>query len=157
MSTPKIATSIQPCSPQGGFTNQPFIDFKAPENARKMQAALEFVASSLGREYDLVIGGKRLKTKDKIRSVNPARPAQIVGIHQKAGAEHAEQAMAAALSAFESWSRTTLESRVSLLLNAARIIRGRSFEFCAWLTFEVGKNWAEADADVGPVTRAAVF
>src|SRR6202044_3506081 len=23
------------------------------------------------------------------------------------------------------------------------------FEFCAWLTYEVGKNWAEADADVG--------
>jgi 1-pyrroline-5-carboxylate dehydrogenase len=31
----------------------------------------------------------------------------------------------------------------------ARIIRNRKFEFSAWLTFEVGKNWAEADADVG--------
>ena len=39
--------------------------------------------------------------------------------------------------------------RVSLLLNAAQIIRERNFEFCAWLTYEVGKNWAEADADVG--------
>jgi 1-pyrroline-5-carboxylate dehydrogenase len=149
MSTKNCATSIQPCSPQGGFANQPFIDFKAPENARKMQAALELVSSQLGREYDLVIGGQHIKTGDKICSLNPARPAQIVGIHQKAGAEHAGQAMAAALSAFELWSRTTVESRVSLLLNAARIIRDRSFEFCAWLTFEVGKNWAEADADVG--------
>ncbi len=25
----------------------------------------------------------------------------------------------------------------------------RKFEFMAWLTYEVGKNWAEADADVG--------
>jgi 1-pyrroline-5-carboxylate dehydrogenase len=149
MSTKDCTTSIQPCSPQGEFANQPFIDFKAPESARKMQAALELVSGQLGREYDLVIGGQRLKTKDKIRSVNPARPAQIAGIHQKAGAEHAEQAMAAALRSFESWSRTPVESRVSLLLNAARIIRNRSFEFCAWLTYEVGKNWAEADADVG--------
>jgi 1-pyrroline-5-carboxylate dehydrogenase len=39
--------------------------------------------------------------------------------------------------------------RVSLLLGAADIIRQRKFEFCAWLTCEVGKNWAEADADVG--------
>ena len=39
--------------------------------------------------------------------------------------------------------------RVSLLLGAAEIIRQRKFEFCAWLTYEVGKNWAEADADVG--------
>ena len=149
MSNKNLTSSIQPCSPQGGFANQPFIDFKAPENARKMQTALELVSSQLGREYDLIIGGKRLKTKDNIRSVNPARPAQIVGIHQKAGAEHAEQAMAAALRAFESWSRVSTEQRVSLLLNAARIIRNRSFEFCAWLTFETGKNWAEADADVG--------
>ena len=39
--------------------------------------------------------------------------------------------------------------RASLLLHAAEIIRERKFEFCAWLTYEVGKNWAEADADVG--------
>ena len=55
----------------------------------------------------------------------------------------------AALEAFEIWSRTSVEKRVSLLLNAAQIIRERNFEFCAWLTYEVGKNWAEADADVG--------
>jgi 1-pyrroline-5-carboxylate dehydrogenase len=39
--------------------------------------------------------------------------------------------------------------RVSLLLHAADLIRQRKFEFMAWLTYEVGKNWAEADADVG--------
>jgi 1-pyrroline-5-carboxylate dehydrogenase len=41
------------------------------------------------------------------------------------------------------------EERASLLLGAAEIIRKRKFEFMAWLTYEVGKNWAEADADVG--------
>jgi len=149
MTNASLTTQIQPRSPQGGFVNEPFIDFKAPENARKMQAALDLVSNQLGREYDLIIGGRRLKTEGKIRSLNPARPAQIVGVHQKASAEHAEQAMAAALRAFEFWSRVSTEQRVSLLLNAAEIIRARKFEFCAWLTFEVGKNWAEADADVG--------
>lgn len=149
MATLPLATQIQPRLPQGGFVNQQFIDFKVQENSRKMREALGLVSSQLGREYDLVIGGHRLKTEDKIRSLNPARPAQIVGIHQKAGAEHAVQAMAAALRAFEAWCRTPIESRVSLLLNAAEIIRQRHFEFCAWLTYEVGKNWAEADADVG--------
>ena len=148
MATPSLTTQIQPHTPQGGFANEPFVDFKAPENARAMQDALAQVASQLGREYDLVIGGRSLKTEGKIRSLNPARPAQVVGVHQKAGAEHAEQAMQAALQAFETWSRTSTETRVSLLLNAAAIIRSRKFEFCAWLTYEVGKNWAEADADV---------
>jgi len=149
MATASLATHIEPRSPKGGFANEPFIDFKTPENARAMKAALDQVGGQLGREYDLIIGGRRLKTEGKIRSLNPARPAQVVGIHQKAGAEHAEEAMAAALSAYEIWSRTSTDQRVSLLLNAAEIIRSRHFEFCAWLTYEVGKNWAEADADVG--------
>lgn len=148
MATAALPTQIQPRSPQGGFANEPFTDFKSPENARAMQAALDLVADQLGREYDLIIGGRRLKTAGKIRSLNPARPAQVVAVHQKAGAEHAEEVMQAALEAFESWSRTSVETRVSLLLNAAGIIRDRKFEFCAWLTYEVGKNWVEADADV---------
>jgi 1-pyrroline-5-carboxylate dehydrogenase len=148
MKTDSLDTQIQLLSPQAVFRNEQFIDFKAPEIARKMKAALDLVACQLGREYELVLGGLRLKTESKIRSLNPARPAQIVGIHQKAGAEHAEQAMQAALKAFASWSRTSAETRVSLILTAADMIRQRKFEFCAWLTYEVGKNWAEADADV---------
>jgi 1-pyrroline-5-carboxylate dehydrogenase len=148
MATATLPTQIVPCSPQGGFTNEPFVDFKQPENARAMREALELVESQLGREYDLIIGGDRIRTEGKIRSLNPARPAQVVGVHQKAGAEHAEDAMQAALRAFEFWSRVSTEQRVSLLLGAAAIIRERKFEFMAWLTYEVGKNWAEADADV---------
>jgi 1-pyrroline-5-carboxylate dehydrogenase len=149
MATTLLSSQIQPCSPQGEFVNEPFLDFKLPENARKMQEALNLVSSQLGREYPLIIGGGRLTTGNKIRSVNPARPAEIVGVHQKAGAEHVELAMTAALDAFASWSRTPVETRASLLLRAASIIRERKFEFRAWLTFEVGKNWAEADADAG--------
>src|ERR1035437_5015693 len=149
MTTAFVYPSIQPRSPQGGFVNEPFVDFKTPENARAMKSALDEVASQLGREYDLIIGGRRLKTQDKIRSINPARPAQVVGVHQKAGAEHAEEAVAAAHRAFEFWSKTSTGERVSLLLNAAEIIRRRKFEFMTWLIYEAGKNWAEADADVG--------
>ena len=149
MATVTLTTEIEPRSPQGEFRNEPFTNFKDPETSREMKAALDFVAGHLGHEYDLIIGGQRLRTEGKIKSVNPARPSQVVGVHQKAGAEHAEKAMRAALEAFESWSRTSVQTRVSLLLNAAQIIRKRKLEFCAWLTYEVGKNWAEADADVG--------
>ena len=140
--------NIELRSPEGEFVNEPFVNFGDPENARAMQAALDHVATQLGREYDLVIGGHREKTAGKIKSLNPARPAQVVGVHQKAGAEHAQDAMDAALRAFHGWSRVPVQVRASLLLNAADIIRRRKFEFSAWLTYEVGKNWAEADADV---------
>jgi 1-pyrroline-5-carboxylate dehydrogenase len=148
MPTAQISTVIQPVAPRGPFHNEPFIDFKDPQNVHAMQAALTRVGDMLGHEYELVIGSERSKTAEKIESLNPARPAQVVGIHQKAGLEHAERAMQAALEAFSHWKYVTFEERAALLLHAAELIRKRKFEFCAWLTYEVGKNWVEADADV---------
>ena len=148
MATADISTVILPLSPSGDFRNEPFVDFKSSANEHAMRAALERVGAMLGHEYELIIGGERVRVASKLRSTNPAHPAQVIGIHPEAGAEHAEQAMAAALKAFESWQLVSPEQRASLLLRAAAIIRDRKFEFCAWLTYEVGKNWAEADADV---------
>ena len=100
MSTAQISTVIQPIAPRGEFRNEPFIDFHDSENVHAMQAALTRVGDMLGHEYELVIGGERSRTASKIESLNPARPAQVVGVHQKAGLEHAERAMRAALEAF---------------------------------------------------------
>jgi len=135
-------------SHQGPFINEPFFDFTKEENARKMRAAIERVRGQLGREYDLIIGGQRVKTADKIKSLNPAKPSQIVGIHQKAGKEHVEPAMAAALKAFDSWRRTPIEERAGLLFRTADLLRERKMDYMAWLVFEVSKNWAEADGDI---------
>ncbi|HEY7352549.1 MAG TPA: L-glutamate gamma-semialdehyde dehydrogenase [Terriglobales bacterium] len=130
------------------FRNEPVTNFSKWDVAREMREALDRVHGQLGREYDLIIGGHRVKTADKIRSLNPARPSEVVGIHQKAGKEHVEPAMQAALKAFESWSRTPLEVRTSLLRRAGNILRERKLELMAWLVYEVSKNWAEADADI---------
>src|SRR5258708_27026444 len=99
----------------GPFVNEPSFDFRNEENARRMRAAIVKVRGQLGREYDLVIGGKHVKTSDKIKSLNPSQPSQIVGVHQKAGKEHVEPAISAALKAFESCSRTTVDERTALL------------------------------------------
>ena len=149
MATATQPTVILPRAPKGAFRNEPFIDFSQHHNAQGMREALERVGDRLGHEYPLIIGGERVKTSGKIESRNPARPSQLVGLHQKAGAEHAELAVQAALVAFETWQFVAPDERASLLLGAAELIRERKFDFCAWLTYEVGKNWAEADADVG--------
>jgi len=135
-------------SHQGPFINEPFFDFTKEDNARKMRAAIERVRGQLGREYDLIIGGQRVKTTDKIKSLNPSKPSQVVGIHQKAGKEHVEPAMTAALKAFKTWSRTPIEERAALLFRTADLLRERKMDHMAWLVFEVSKNWGEADADI---------
>src|SRR5438309_5785574 len=139
---PKIRIHERP------FVNEPLTDFTKEENARKMRAAIEKVRGQLGREYDLIIGGRRVKTTDKIKSLNPAKPSQIVGMQQKCGREQVEPAIRAALAAFERWSQTSLVERASLLFRVGDLLRERKFELGDWMVFEVSKNWAEADADV---------
>jgi 1-pyrroline-5-carboxylate dehydrogenase len=148
MATVEAPTRPQTRLHEGPFVNEPLTDFTKEPIARQMRAAIEKVRGQLGREYDLIIGGKRVRTSDKIKSINPAKPSQLVGLHQKAGKEHVEPAMQAALAAFASWSRTSFEERASLLFQVGDVLRERKFEFCAWLVFEVSKNWAEADADI---------
>jgi 1-pyrroline-5-carboxylate dehydrogenase len=148
-----MATLEAPVRPRtnlhtGPFVNEPFFDFRKEDNVRRMRAAIAKVRGQLGREYDLIIGGKHVKTSDKIKSINPASPSEIVGMHQKAGKEHVEPAMAAALNAFESWRHTSVEERASLLFRVADRLRERKMEYMAWLVFEVSKNWVEADADI---------
>jgi 1-pyrroline-5-carboxylate dehydrogenase len=157
-----MATVEAPTRPQirlhdGPFVNEPLTDFTREETARQMRAAIEKVRGLLGREYDLLIGGKRIKTSDKIKSINPAKPSQVVGLHQKAGKEHVEPAMQAALKAFAGWSQTSFEERASLLFRVGDVLRERKFEFCAWLVFEVSKNWAEADADIAETIDFAEY
>ncbi|HKW74630.1 MAG TPA: L-glutamate gamma-semialdehyde dehydrogenase [Terriglobales bacterium] len=143
--------------PHSPFKNEPLTDFTNPENARRMREALTKVRAELGREYDMVIGDRLIKTSEKITSVNPARPSQVVGVFQSAGREHVEPAIQAAAAAFESWKQTTAEERASLIHAVAGILRERKFEFCAWMVYEVGKNWAEADADIAETIDFAEF
>ena len=143
--------------PTGPFRNEPATDFSNPENARRMREALAKVRSELGREYDMVIGDRLIKTATKIKTINPARPSEVVGVFQNAGREHVEPAVQAARAAFGSWKRTSVEERASLLHAVASILRDRKFEFCAWMVYEVGKNWAEADADIAETIDFAEF
>jgi 1-pyrroline-5-carboxylate dehydrogenase len=130
------------------FVNEPFSNFDDPAVAAKMQQAIDHVRAQLGRDYPLVIGGKKITTPATIASVDPSNPEQIVGRVSEGTQAHAEDAMQAALKAFESWRSVSAEDRATLLFKAAKVIRDKKFEYSAWLVFEVGKSWAEADGDV---------
>ena len=131
------------------FSNEPFTDFSTSENKRAMLEALDRARAELGQTYDLIIAGSDVQTATTFNSVNPANPSEIIGTHYAASASEANAAVEAAQFAFASWKMTPAADRVDLLVRIADLIRQRHFDFCAWLTLEVGKNWAEADADVG--------
>jgi 1-pyrroline-5-carboxylate dehydrogenase len=130
------------------FVNEPVSDFKNPADRGAMQAALAEVRPQLGREYDLLIAGERVKTGDLLKSLNPSKPSEIVGLHHKATAELARKAVDDAFAYFPTWSHVPPEERADMLMRAAAIFKKRKREFDAWLVFEAGKTWFEADADV---------
>ncbi len=134
----------------GEFRNEPLTDFSRPENRQAMQEAIEQVRSELGREYPLIINGERIWLDKKFESINPANKSQVVGVFSDADSDAGnlvEKAIEAATEAFKTWQFVPPEERAEYLFRAAEILRHRKHYFSAWMIFEVGKTWTEADAD----------
>lgn len=129
------------------FRPEPFTDFSKEENKKAIEQALRKVESELGQNYPLIISGERITTSSKITSVNPAKKQQVVGTVSKADRNLAEQAIQVAASKFEEWKKVSGPQRARYLYKAAAILRRRKHEFSAWLVYEAGKSWGEADAD----------
>ncbi len=129
------------------YKNEPLTDFTKPANRKAMQTALATVAQELGREYPLVIGGDEISTPDKLYSYNPSRPSEVIGVFSKATPDLAVRAIETAAKKFDDWKFVAPAKRADYLFKAAKLMRKRKFEFCAALTYEVGKSWGEADAD----------
>lgn len=135
-------------SPDLPFSSEPLTDFSKEENRNHMEKALTSVRKNLSEEYPLVIDGKKIYTRDKILSLNPSDPDEVIGKVSKATKEHAELAINAALKSFKSWQYVPAIERSAYLRSAAEIMRKIRFELAALEVFEVGKNWEEADADI---------
>ncbi|MBA4542843.1 MULTISPECIES: L-glutamate gamma-semialdehyde dehydrogenase [Thermoactinomyces] len=129
------------------FKNEPFTDFSKEENRKAFETALLKVKAEMGKEYDIIIGGERIKTGRKVKSINPSNVDEVIGIVNEADTELAEKAMQTAYETFKSWKKVKPEARASLLFKAAAILRRKKHEFSAWMVLEAGKSWVEADAD----------
>lgn len=129
------------------FRNEPFTDFSVEENRKAFEAALKKVEAELGKEYTLKIGGERITTDRKLKSINPSDKDQVVGVINQADQALAEKAIQTAAATFEKWKAIPPSHRAGYLYKASAIMRRRKHEFSAWMVHEAGKSWAEADAD----------
>ncbi|MFQ5594886.1 MAG: L-glutamate gamma-semialdehyde dehydrogenase [Anaerolineae bacterium] len=132
---------------RGPFKNIHLADFSDPREHLAFEDALTRVRSRFGEEHPLVIGGEEIWLEDTFASVNPAHPDEVVGVFARADVRLAQFAIDTAYQAFETWKRVPAERRAQYLFDAADIIRERRHEFSAWMVYEVGKSWVEADAD----------
>ncbi len=131
------------------FTIEPLTDFSIEENRSAMETAISQVETQLGKEWSMIIGGKRVKSADQFFSRNPSEYDQVIGIFQKGTPELAIQALETAIKTFDnSWKRTPAEKRAEYAFKIADIMRKKRMELSAWMILETGKPWVEADADV---------
>src|SRR6266550_1842314 len=129
------------------FKNAPYTDFTRPENRQAQMEALEKVKRELGQTYPLIVGGEKITNKATFASRNPSQPDQVIGYFSSATVEQVDAAVQSAAAAFEIWKHVPAEERAGYLFAAANLLKKRRFEFNAWMIYEVGKSWPEADGD----------
>lgn len=132
---------------QTPFKNEAIIDFTHEDKKQAQLQALAQVKSELGQTYPLIIGGQKITNQQTFASVNPAQPEQVIGHFSAASVEQTKEAVRIADETFEDWKRVPATERASYLFAAADLMRHRRFLINAWMIYEVGKSWVEADAD----------
>jgi 1-pyrroline-5-carboxylate dehydrogenase len=124
------------------FQNEPLSDFSDPDRAAAYRQALAGVRRSFGSHKPLIIGGKEVDTGERIASLNPAQPEEVVGTVAAAGAPQVDAALEAAWRAFPDWAARPVAERAAATIKLAAELRRRRWEL------EASKNWREAEADV---------
>jgi 1-pyrroline dehydrogenase len=104
---------------------------------------------TLATRHQMFIGGDwtDAATGETVAVVNPATEETIAEV-PKGGEEEVDRAVAAARTAFESWSQTTPAERSTMLLKLADALEGDAAELSRLESANVGKPKGTADFDV---------
>ena len=122
------------------YTNEKVLELQRNEIAK--------VKAQLGKEYPNIIDGKEVYTDKKTRSINPGNLDEVIGVFQRGGRKEADEAIAAADKAFNTWKFVPAAERADYLFRAAEVVRQRKAEIIAWMVMEEGKSYIEADGDI---------
>lgn len=132
------------------FKNEPLTNFSLADERKKMMDALQRVKSQLGKTYGLhfadVVDGSSIQKK--IVSLNPCDPKEIVGYCVLGSPDDAEKALQTVYEGSKTWTKTPAYERIGLLEKLGDWMIERKYDLAAWMVYEVGKTWREADADV---------
>ena len=101
----------------------------------------------MATQYKNLINGEMIDTGEWCDVVNPATE-EVIGQVPSCGAAELDQAVAAARTAFKTWSKTPIEERRATIQAVAKVIQDNHEELYRLLTAEQGKSLAEARGEV---------
>ncbi|MGE4568235.1 MAG: L-glutamate gamma-semialdehyde dehydrogenase [Bacteroidales bacterium] len=137
-------------------TNEPILSYKpgSPERAA-LQRELDTMA---GQEADipLIIGGKEIRTGNRVPIVMPHNHSRCLGYYHLAGEAEITMAIEAALAARERWSRLPWTERASVLLKAAELMT-KKYRFVLNAATMLGQSKNPHQAEIDAVCEIADF
>ncbi|MBE8221922.1 MAG: bifunctional proline dehydrogenase/L-glutamate gamma-semialdehyde dehydrogenase [Bdellovibrionales bacterium] len=140
-----------------GFVNTALLDFSLAINRNNLQTAIDKLEKKLSSSlFDKktginalpIINGEEFKTNNILIRNNPSHEKQVITKVNLADVNLAEQAVNMASKFSNQWANTDVKKRSALLKKLAELIKKERFNLSAYIILEVGKTWAEADADV---------
>lgn len=130
------------------FQNEALLDFAIPQHREQVQNHLQLLRQTPPKTYPLWVNGKEIITEKKIASMAPSHPDLILGHICLASEREVLQAVDSAQKAYSSWKTTSSSDRAKLLNHLSHLMKRDRYKLIAEQVLEVGKPWAEADADV---------
>ena len=120
-----------------------------PKDDEAYEHAVKEVRAHLGAHYPMHINGEKWNsTGEEYTHASPLNTKLVVSYFPKGSRDDVKAAVDAARDAFHDWSSKRYNERIRVLRRAAEILFQRRFDLAALMAFEVGKNRAEALAEV---------
>ena len=102
--------------------NEPVLNYApgSPERANLVEALNSLKKQQV--DIPMIIGGKEVRTADKVKITAPHDHNLVLGYYYKGGKNEVEAAVKAALAAKPNWECMSWESRASVFLKAADLL-----------------------------------
>jgi 1-pyrroline-5-carboxylate dehydrogenase len=128
--------------------NEPILNFGpgSPERISLQAKLKELSAKEI--EIPLIIGGAEVRTGDTSTCVMPHNHGHVLARFHQAGPAEVTQAISAAKTAWEDWSRTPLDERAQIFLKMAKLLAGPYRDIInASTMLNMSKNAFQAEID----------
>lgn len=142
--------------------NEPLLQFaKGSEERERIKQELEKMSQE-HIEVPLIIGGKEIRTGNKLQIEIPHNRHKSLGVYYQAGEQEIDMAIQSALEAKESWENLSWVERSSVMMRAAELLSTKyRYKILASTMLGQGKNVYQAEIDAACETidflRYSVF
>lgn len=91
-----------------------------------------------------------------IKTINPATK-EVLAYYEELTHQEIDKKLEKAIDAFNTWKKTTLSQRSSLMKNLAKLIRDRKNEYARLITLEMGKVLSQSAGELEKCAQTAEF